>query len=392
MHKVILRILEEYEDAEGLLDSLSLLDNSIIVNIGVAQGYSIIKKYDKSNAFILKWLSIYEDIDAQYNLRQQLICNYANTGLAKEAIEHININKELLNDYETKTLEVWCYSLLRHPKAYSLNLELLNEPLSLSQRVETEYRMNNCQCIEDFNTRMKYLMAKQHIPNHYKWLTPLTEIKIGETVVLYSAGGIGDEILHLRWLKWFSDRGMNVIWLPTHDCVQDLVIQMGYKAADDLFELSGHIVNCFHIPYIFNLNYDEIWTGPYLKPSAASIEKFKDCNGIGVRTSGNIDFKYDHLRMVELSDMQEHLQGNLYSLHDDKAIDGLIDNSSELTSLDDTMGLIYNMDYVVTTCTSVAHLSCAMGKKTYVYNKVPWFSWFKHNDRMVWYGENTIVV
>jgi hypothetical protein len=390
MHKAILRLTEHYD--EWLLDSLGKIDNTISVNIGIAQGYSLLKNYEKANLFILIWLGIYKDIDAQYNLRQQLICNYSNMGLALEAIEHIDINKELLYDYELKTLEVWCYSLLRHPKAYSLNVSLLNEPLSLSQRVETEYRMNNCECIEDFHTRMKYLMAKQHIPNHYKWLTPLKEILVGETVVLYSAGGIGDEILHLRWLKWFSDRGMNVIWLPTHECVKRLVEQMGYKAADELFELSGHIVNCFHIPYIFNLDYTEIWTGPYLKPSLEAISKFADCRGIGVRTSGNIDFKYDHLRMVELSDMSEHLSGELYSLHDDKVIAGLIDKSGELVSLDDTMGLIHNMDYVVTTCTSVAHLSCAMGKKTYVYNKVPWFSWFKHNGKMVWYGENTIVV
>ena len=236
MHKAILRLTEHYD--EWLLDSLGKIDNTISVNIGIAQGYSLLKNYEKANLFILIWLGIYKDIDAQYNLRQQLICNYSNMGLALEAIEHIDINKELLYDYELKTLEVWCYSLLRHPKAYSLNVSLLNEPLSLSQRVETEYRMNNCECIEDFHTRMKYLMAKQHIPNHYKWLTPLKEILVGETVVLYSAGGIGDEILHLRWLKWFSDRGMNVIWLPTHECVKTLVEQMGYVAADELFELS----------------------------------------------------------------------------------------------------------------------------------------------------------
>ena len=61
--------------------------------------------------------------------------------------------------------------------------------------------------------------------------------------------------------------------------------------------------------------------------------------------------------------------------------DGLIDMEKHLNTWDDTAGLIQNLDLVISSCTSVAHLSAAMNKQTWVIiPTLPYYIWAHGSD------------
>jgi Tfp pilus assembly protein PilF len=65
-----------------------------------------------------------------------------------------------------------------------------------------------------------------------------------------------------------------------------------------------------------------------------------------------------------------------------------IDLSRNLNNFADTAALIANLDLVITVCTSVAHLSAAMGKETWVLlqHRAEW-RWGRNRNDSVWYSQ-----
>ncbi len=69
--------------------------------------------------------------------------------------------------------------------------------------------------------------------------------------------------------------------------------------------------------------------------------------------------------------------------------DRIVDADSLATqerSFADTAAIIKNLDLVITSCTSIAHLSGALGTQTWIaLNKLPDWRWQLHGDRTPWY-------
>jgi tetratricopeptide (TPR) repeat protein len=64
----------------------------------------------------------------------------------------------------------------------------------------------------------------------------------------------------------------------------------------------------------------------------------------------------------------------------------IVDRTGELTTFDDTAALIGSLDFVVTVCTSVAHLSAALGRPTYLLLDVnPHWVWMTERSDSPWY-------
>jgi predicted SAM-dependent methyltransferase len=83
----------------------------------------------------------------------------------------------------------------------------------------------------------------------------------------------------------------------------------------------------------------------------------------------------------------------VYSLQRDHNLidlpEGVVDLQHFLLSWEDTMGAIDNLDIVITSCTSIAHLAAAMGKETWVIVPVlPYHTWTPgspENNKSVYY-------
>ena len=85
-----------------------------------------------------------------------------------------------------------------------------------------------------------------------------------------------------------------------------------------------------------------------------------------------------------------------YSLQKDNDIqelpDGISDLKHLLLSWEDTAACIQNLDLVITSCTSIAHLSAAMGKPTWVIVPIlPYHVWAYGDEHSPWYQKTTRV-
>ncbi len=69
-------------------------------------------------------------------------------------------------------------------------------------------------------------------------------------------------------------------------------------------------------------------------------------------------------------------------------MDGLpfADLRDQLKSWEDTASILKGLDLVITSCTSVAHLSAALGVETWVIVPVlPYYVWSVPGEKSVWY-------
>jgi sulfotransferase len=64
----------------------------------------------------------------------------------------------------------------------------------------------------------------------------------------------------------------------------------------------------------------------------------------------------------------------------------IVDLSGLMNTWEDTAGVISNLDLVITSCTSVAHMAAAMGKETWVIVPImPYYLWALPGDTSPWY-------
>lgn len=342
-----------------------------------ARYYSMMKDLDKSNNILNKLLDTNDNI--AYNARNQLICNYNVTFNTKKALELIKINEDIFNDIDLRNQK--CYAMYLNDDFDNNIIQLLDtfEQYSPSWRNHCTMVSQYYHSIGDFKQGMRYHALSLHMESSW-------DINIKDIIIHVPYCGIGDEIVLLRLLPILTNRGYNVKWYSNNKDIIDIVHNMGYETSDN-----GYFVHGYDAIQKLDFDYNDIMIESYIKPSLEAIEKFKHCKGIGIRLSGNREALDEPMRQVPLELLQNYLPDvNHYSLHLEN-VTGLIYN--DLKSLDDTLGLIHNLDYVVTACTSVAHLSCAMGKKTYVLTKkCCWYTWRKFNGKLAWYNDNCHVI
>jgi len=231
----------------------------------------------------------------------------------------------------------------------------------------------------------------------------------GKTILLYAEQGIGDCIQFCRYVKLVSALGANVI-LEAPEALTGLM-----KGLDGISQLviKGEELPFFDyqcpllsLPLAFKTNLDTIpnpsryinldnypnkimeWKtrlGPKLKPR------------VGLVWSGNPNHKNDHNRSLLLENVLPFLSSRFeyVSLQKEvRKVDNITLNSnphilnfaSHLNDFVDTAALIENLDLVISVDTSVAHLSGALGKKTWILlPNVPDWRWLLDREDSPWY-------
>ncbi|WP_027797856.1 tetratricopeptide repeat protein [Paraburkholderia acidipaludis] len=148
----------------------------------------------------------------------------------------------------------------------------------------------------------------------------------------------------------------------------------------------------------------------YVEPDPASVARWRATlpqDGrlkVGLVWSGSRGHQRNSLRAVPPALYAQALSGlhnvEFYSLQIDgreeaeaMAAQGLsvVDRTPELASFDETVALISHLDLVITVCTSVAHLSGALGKRTWLLLDVnPHWVWMLERGDSPWYPTLTL--
>lgn len=227
----------------------------------------------------------------------------------------------------------------------------------------------------------------------------------GRTIYVDGEGGIGDEIINIRFFTRIKNLGMNpVLCSPNNKFHRDknsLFKRHGIEICSDSYSIdkTQFWVPMMSLPAVLNLTEADLWTGPYLYPTNQKKNKITTQGlNIGIKCSGNPFFAQDEYRKIPLELMLQYLpsDANIYYI-DKKSMyhPRVIDLSERIESWEDTLDFIDQMDYIVSSCTSLVHAAGAIGKATFVAVPIAeYYIWTtsRRDTSSPWYGDNFHVI
>lgn len=159
------------------------------------------------------------------------------------------------------------------------------------------------------------------------------------------------------------------------------------------------------LPKTLGVDFEDLWYGPYLQAKPEYIEKHKLSGEfkVGLRWAGNPRYDHELHRSVNLTEIINSLpNGNNWSLYSIQRDVGLaqLDNHNDVVDLqlnlntfEDLLGVIHNLDLVITSCTSVAHAAAALGKKVIILIPImEYYVWAEGKKNSSWYGDNVRLI
>jgi tetratricopeptide (TPR) repeat protein len=232
----------------------------------------------------------------------------------------------------------------------------------------------------------------------------------GKTIVVCADEGLGDTIQYVRYLPMLTARGARVIFvveptlMPLLSGARGVSLCLPKLESTVLPPYDLHIpVTC--LPLAFGTRVDSIPPGEAYLPSPAGerVQAFEGRVGphdrlrVGLVWSGNPRHLNDRNRSTSLAELSGILDidATFVSLQKDprpqdaellRARPGIIDLTAELKDFADTAALVSCLDLVISVDTSVAHLSAALGKPTWLLLPyMPDFRWLLGRDDSPWY-------
>jgi hypothetical protein len=226
-----------------------------------------------------------------------------------------------------------------------------------------------------------------------------------KTVILNLEGGLGDQIIHARFAKDIKDRGGKCL-ICCDPSLKSLLSRVdgvkGYVNYNDIKTTKhDYWIPSFSCCWLFGYDFKNLPNKPYIKPNKQSVSQWGNLINstkykVGIRWSGNTKFEHQQFRIFppnKLIDLKKYKDIQFYSLQRDtdtmELPNDITDLQHLLISWEDTAAAIKNLDLVITSCTSIAHLAGAMGIPTWVITPIlPYHIWAYGKDNSPWYEDN----
>ena len=231
----------------------------------------------------------------------------------------------------------------------------------------------------------------------------------GKTVIIALECGFGDQIIYARYPAEIVKRGGKcILCCDPHlhalfsriEGVEKCITVNEVSSTQHDFWIPG-----FSCSWIFGHEFDTLPNKPYISANPESVPIWKtllnsDKPKVGIRWSGSPLFEHQQFRifpaenLIDIHKEFDHVK--FYSLQRDTDTRELPEEISDLQhfmiSWEDTAACIENLDLVITSCTSIAHLASAMGKPTWVIVPLlPYHVWAYGDKHSPWYQETTSV-
>jgi hypothetical protein len=226
----------------------------------------------------------------------------------------------------------------------------------------------------------------------------------GHRVHLVLEGGFGDEMIHFRFARDLVEKydcKVNVICQPT---IASLFARSPYVGCVAVREACLGIYHDSWLPGMsaalaLGFEFKDISGKPYMYADQTKTVTWRRRLGdtgklkVGIRWAGNPKFEHQQFRLFPpniLFELRQNPNVQLYSFQKDSTLsrlpEGIIDLAPDLNEWDDTAAALMNMDLMISSCTSVAHLSAGLGKPTWVVvPALPYFVWALPGDTSPWY-------
>jgi Flp pilus assembly protein TadD len=244
----------------------------------------------------------------------------------------------------------------------------------------------------------------------------------GKTLLVWGEQGMGDLLQCCRYIPLLAERvhaqGGRVVWNSFPQMGALLVRSLGshvddYSAGGGVETLPrfDYEIPLLSVPLVLGTLDDTLArTVPYLRADAAASASWRARLAgekrlkVGLAWTGSLGHQRNPFRAVgwqRLASAFANIGGAaFYSLQPGAAADvaaaqtaglPMTDYTAELKSFDDTAAFVSALDLVITVCTSVAHLSGAIGQRTWVLLDVnPHWTWLLERRDSPWYPNATL--
>ena len=218
------------------------------------------------------------------------------------------------------------------------------------------------------------------------------------TVMLYLEGGLGDQIHQIRYAKLIADKGCRVVVSCTGPLATLFQGVEGVSAVIQ-HEATFGIYHDFWVAGMsaivpLGLELKDISGAAYLdKPMTIKGHKKR----IGLRWQGNSQFEREHHKKFPYDMLFDAVKGadaEFISLQRDEGSDACPPwvKQVPLNTWEDTRAAAASCDLVISACTSVSHLSAAMGVETWVVTPVmPYFMYAIEGEQTPYYDSMKLI-
>ena len=259
---------------------------------------------------------------------------------------------------------------------------------------------------KNYEYRWKKTKAEPMRHQEFPLLTDLNEIS-GKNVLVWSEQGYGDTIQFSRFIEKLIELKADVIFEvqePLKELLQNSFLRPKIISQEESTGVIDFQIPLVSLPLLFSTNFDNIpSTNSYIRADEENLifwrDKLNSKNkkmNIGVACSGNKNHLNDKNRSMDLrffepiadkvnlfliqKDLREKDQDFLSQYPDIKFL------GEEIKSFNDSASIIQAMDLIITVDTSLAHLSGALGKRTFIL--LPWnpeWRWLLDRQDSPWY-------
>ncbi|WP_407668881.1 tetratricopeptide repeat protein [Paraburkholderia diazotrophica] len=239
----------------------------------------------------------------------------------------------------------------------------------------------------------------------------------GKTLLLWGEQGMGDLLQFCRYVPLLAERvhreGGRLAW-NSFPQMGELLGRTLAQHADE-FTLGGGVemlpkfdyeISLLSLPLLFDTREDTIPSAvPYLQADPAAVDAWRNRLAgerrlkVGLVWTGSHGHQRNPYRRVGLERYVDYFRElddvAFYSLQPGAAADvaaartaglDIADHTAEFKTFDDTAAYIGALDLVITVCTSIAHLSGAIGQRTWVLLDVnPHWVWLLDRTDSPWY-------
>ena len=396
--------LKQPEKAKVSLDQIKPYCKTVEQLDAIGKLYADCREWDDSLEIAKTIHSLIPNNQSKYDIRTNIVRSLLNLNKPEEALVYINMNEKVNpSDHPNRMDKAMALFLLnRKTEGEAILCKILEEPHN--EEIDTRVKFN-LGTYDIHNGKFKDGISKfllegrkldiwesYTLPKDKKWQG---DPQPGKTILMCQNGGIGDEIINIRFLKHIKDLGMNPIWYTPRKDLAQVFHRNGFQVTTNLNDYKSDWlwVDAMVSPVLLDVDENDLWHGPYLKP----IRKAETLPGklkIGLKCVGNPKYDQDLNRTVPYNEILDALpkDATVYSFHIDEDINDLrvIPLKNKIKTWDDTLDFIDQMDYMVSSCTSTAHAAAAMCKKTAVMVPIlNYYLWAKPGKHSKWYSENT---
>ena len=379
----------------------------------VAKIFFEIKDFTNAITYGEKALKNTRTKEEKYTTSKNLINAYNQNNYPDKALTQISkIKSQNPQDTELLLEETFSYSALNQKeKAEKLLFNLIKKPLPPEIERKAYHNLSGYYFgKDDIHTGLQHFLKageveaykNRELPPFPKWDGTVTP---NQTIVIDSQCGAGDEIIHIRFMKHLKELGMNPIWTTTRKDIQKLFQYNGFHTElvwdNPEFQKNSKWVYALALPYYLNLKVEDLRQTPYLQPLPEKEEQYsylkEDTNyKIGMFWNSGSGFEQAHFRSIDtepLFDTLSKTKASLYSLQlpDQQPPEGYNIKTFDILNRDftDTYSLVSQMDLVITSCTSIAHIAASQGKEVCVFTPImEYYVWTSSTGKSWWYGDN----